>query len=269
MKDHLRRLVDRSSDDLLGICVVREYLQARILQSFQESGVFLRWALLGGTALRFLYSIPRYSEDLDFSVLKTSEDVGFRPALRRVQAALTAEGYSLHVKVNDEKTVASAFVRFPGLLYELELSPHPSRVISIKIEVDTNPPAGAITETTLVRRHVTLNLHHYDKTSLLAGKLHAFLSRSWVKGRDLYDLIWYLADRSWPNPNLRLLNAALAQTGWDGPKIASENWRSVFMDKLVSVDWEKARADVFPFLERAEDVDLITLDNALGLLDRT
>ena len=64
---------------------------------------------------------------------------------------------------------------------------------------------------------MTLNLCHHDKPSLLAGKLHAVLSRKWTKGRDLYDLVWYLADRTWPAPNLALLNAALAQTGWKGP----------------------------------------------------
>jgi hypothetical protein len=127
---------------------------------------------------------------------------------------------------------------------------------------DSEEPCG------VSRRHVTLNLHHHDKASLLAGKLHALLCRSWVKGRDLYDIIWYLADRSWPEPNLPLLNTALAQTGWSGPKIIPDNWRSNLKDRLVSVDVEKARADVFPFLERESDIDFLTLDNALRLLEK-
>lgn len=266
MKDHLRQLVESTPGDLLKTCVVREYLQARILQTLQESGVFVCWAFLGGTALRFLYSIPRYSEDLDFSTLESNEDPGFRSALGRIQTTLKAEGYPLRLKVNDRKTVASAFIRFPGLLHELELSPRPAQAFSIKIELDTNPPAGAIMETSLVRRHVTLNLHHYDKASLFAGKVHALLTRAWVKGRDLYDLIWYLADRTWPEPNLQLLNSALTQTGWDGPEITSRSWRGVLEDRLISVDWEKARADVLPFLERERDADLITFDNVMGLL---
>jgi len=266
VKDHLRRLIEGTSGDLLKLCVAREYLQARILQGLQEDGVFIRWAFLGGTALRFLYSLPRYSEDLDFSTLEAGEDVGFRSALLRVQRTFSAEGYSLSIKVNDRKAAASAFIRFSGLMYELELSPHPSQSLSIKIELDTNPPAGATTETTLVRRHVTLNLHHHDRASLLAGKLHALLSRPWMKGRDLFDIIWYLADRSWPSPNLLLLNSASTQTSWSGPVITPDNWRGVLKERLASVDWGKARADALPFLERERDADLLTLDNASGLL---
>jgi len=266
MKSHLRQLVNKADNELLGICLAREYLQARILQFFQEDGVFMRWAFLGGTALRFLYSMPRFSEDLDFSTLKPNEDAGFRSALRRVQASLESEGYPINLKVKDQKTVASALIRFPGLLYELDLSPHPSQVFSIKVELDTNPPAGATTTTTLVRRHVTVNLQHYDKQSLLAGKLHAAFSRSWVKGRDLYDLIWYLSDRRWPEPNLTLLNAALLQTDWSGPEITPPNWRHVLSDTLVNLDWEKAQADVLPFLERRRDIETMTIEHALGLL---
>ena len=227
----------------------------------------MHWVFLGGTALRFLYSIPRYSEDLDFSTIEPGEKVEFRSAIQRIQATLTAEGYSHSIKVNDQKTVSSAFIRFSGLLYELRLSPHQSKTLSIKIEVDTNPPAGATTDTTLVRRHVTLNLHHHDKASLLAGKFHTLLCRSWMKGRDLYDIIWYLADRSWPGPNLLLLNAALQQTGWSGPDITPDNWRGILKERLLSVDWESARADVLPFLEREQDIDLLTLNNVSGLLE--
>ena len=101
--------------------------------------------------------------------------------------------------------------------------------MSIKIEVDTNPPAGAVIATTLVRRHVTIHLCHYDRASLFAGKLHAILSRPWVKWRDLYDLAWYLADPAWPPPNIALLNAALAQTGWTGATQASSGEKRPFV----------------------------------------
>jgi len=88
-----------------------------------------------------------------------------------------------------------------------------------------------------------------------------------MKGRDLYDIIWYLADRSWPGPNLLLLNAALQQTGWSGPDITPDNWRGILKERLLSVDWESARADVLPFLEREQDIDLLTLNNVSGLLE--
>jgi hypothetical protein len=266
VKDYIQQILEGVSGDLLRVGLVREYLQARILQIFQEDGVFTRWAFLGGTALRFLYSIPRFSEDLGFSILESGGDPGFRPALRRVQGTFEAEGYDLDIKINDRKTVASALIRFRGLLYGLGLSPHTSQVFSIKVEVDTKPPAGAGLETTLVRRHVILHLNHHDRASLLAGKLHALLTRSWTKGRDVYDLIWYLADRTWPEPNLGLLNAALAQTGWAGGQITGQEWRRVVATKLTELDWGQARADVQPFLEREREIELVNLDNALRLL---
>lgn len=266
MKEYLRELMARAPHDLARASLVREYLQARVLESLQDSGVFLRWAFVGGTALRFLYSIPRFSEDLDFSVIKTGEDAGIKTALTAVKRALSFEDYPVEIHVKDEKTVVSAWLKFPGLPYELGLSPHASQVLSIKVEVDTRPPPGAVITTSLVRRHVTLNLCHYDKASLLAGKLHAVMSRKWTKGRDLYDVAWYLADRAWPAPNLALLNAALAQTGWDGPALTTGNWREQLRQRLGALDWDGARADVRPFLERDRDVELVSEDVLASLL---
>lgn len=266
MKDYLRQLMDQTDNVLARGCLVREYLQARILESLQDQGVFLRWAFLGGTALRFLHAIPRFSEDLDFSLIVPGEDAGLRAAMARVQRAMELEGYRIEGKVSDRKTVASALVKFPGLPHELGLSPHASQTLSVKVEVDTNPPAGAGIETSVVRRHVTLHLCHHDKASLLAGKLHAILSRPWAKGRDLYDLAWYLADRTWPAPNLGLLNAALAQTGWKGRPVTPETWRQEVRRRLAGVDWALARADVRPFLERERELDLVSEDVFRSLL---
>jgi predicted nucleotidyltransferase component of viral defense system len=265
MKDHLRQLAAGAATDLARGCVVREYLQARVLESLQDEGMFLRWAFVGGTALRFLFGLPRFSEGLDFSLIAPGEDAGVTPAVAEVKRALTLEGYPIEVSVSDRKTVASAWIRFPGLPHELGLSPRPSQTLSIKVEVDTNPPQGAHIATSVVRRHVTLHLCHYDKASLLAGKLHAVLSRSWAKGRDLYDLAWYLADRTWPAPNLDLLNAALGQTGWKGSALTAENWRAQVRRRVAALDWEKARADVRPFLERERDLDLVSKE-VLGRL---
>ena len=71
--------------------------------------------------------------------------------------------------------------------------------------------------TTIVRRYQTLHLQHHDRATLLAGKLHAILQRPYPKGRDVNDLLWYLSDPAWPEPNLVMLNNALQQTGWDAP----------------------------------------------------
>lgn len=267
MKDHLRQLIQREPNPLAARRVATEYLQARVLQSLQQSGVFLRWAFLGGTALRFLFGIPRFSEDLDFSVMTPGSEPGMEPALTAVRHAFLAEGYRTDVTARSPKAVVSGFVKFPGLPLELGLSRRESQTFSIKVEVDSSPPAGARTETTLIRRHVTLNLCHYDRASLLAGKLHAILTRPWAKGRDLYDLAWYLADRRWPGPNLTLLNAALAQTGWEGPIMTPDNWRQQVRHRLDALDWAAAQADVRPFLEHEHDMLLVTRDALDQLLE--
>jgi hypothetical protein len=267
VRDHLRQIVAEKSGSLQKICAAREYLQARMLQMLQEAGAFRCWAFLGGTSLRFLYSIPRFSEDLDFARVLAVPPLDFRDAVIRIKAGFEAEGYPVTLTVHADKTAASAFIKFPGLLHELDLSPHPSQALSIKVEIDTNPPAGAALDTTLVRRlGLTLNLTHYDKASLLAGKVHALLTRRYTKGRDLYDLVWYLADRTWPAPNIDLLAAALAQTGWTGAVPAAATWRGVLAEKLAYVNWHAAQADVAPFLEREADRNLLIRENVMALL---
>jgi hypothetical protein len=266
MKEELLRLAKSEKSPLMARNLAREYLQALILQSLQRAGAMTMLAFHGGTALRFLYSLPRYSEDLDFALEKPSERYDFRAFLKTIRSDLETQGYAAELKVNDQKTVHSAFVRFPGLPYDLNVSPHRDEILAVKVEVDTNPPSGAGLATSLVRRHVLLNLHHHDQASLLAGKLHAILQRPYLKGRDLYDLTWYLSDKSWPAPNLVWLNHALAQTNWNGPSLTADNWREVVFARLESVAWEQAIDDVRPFLSSSEDLALLTRENVLQLL---
>lgn len=268
MKEFLFQLAGQTRDPLQKTNRIREYLQARTLQALQEQGAFLNWAFLGGTALRFLYGMPRYSEDLDFSLIDPNRPGLFEETLRKVKAAFEKENYAVSIKVSRDKAVRSAFIKFPGLLFETGASPHPSEVLSIKLDVDTHPPAGAKTATTLCRRFVTVNVTHYDKASLLAGKFHAVLTRSYAKGRDWYDLVWYLADRTWPAPNFMLLNAALTQTGWEGSLLSAETLPPVLSERINGVDWNTVRADVLPFLERPKEVNLITKENCMQLVER-
>ena len=258
MKEYLTDLVRAAPTPLQARNVVREYLQARILGAMQRAGAMVVLAFHGGTALRFLYGSQRYSEDLDFALERARERYDLHAYLRAIEVELTAEGYVLSFKVNDRKVVHSAFVRFPGLLYELGLSPHRDEVLAVKIEVDTNPPAGAGLETTVVRRYVTLHLQHHDRASLLAGKLHAILQRPYLKGRDLYDLVWYLSDPDWPPPNLTLLNNALRQTGWTGPPLTEVTWREAVCRQLEGVAWDHVVDDVRPFLGPGADAALLT-----------
>jgi len=266
MRDYLAALIQPASSPIEARNLVREYLQALILQCLQRSGTMTALAFHGGTALRFLYTLPRFSEDLDFALEGDSSQYDFRGCLRTTQRDLEAQGYKIAIKLNDKKTVQSAFIRFPGLLYDLKLSPHLDEAQAVKIEVDTNPPAGAGLSTTLIRRYVLLNVQHHDQASLLAGKLHAILQRPYLKGRDVYDLVWYLSARDWPDPNLTLLNNALAQTDWHGPILTAENWRQVVHARIETITWEQVLGDVLPFLADQQEARLLTKENVLRLL---
>jgi hypothetical protein len=261
MKDYLKDLVRQTASPQQGRNQAREYLQARILASLQRSGAMIPLAFHGGTALRFLYSHGRYSEDLDFALEGNRDRYDFHSYLTAMRSELTPEGYLLELKVSDKKTVHSAFIRFPGLLFELGLSPQHSEVLSVKIEVDTRPPAGAALETTVIRRFVLLQLQHHDRASLLAGKLHAVLQRSYTKGRDIYDLLWYLSDPTWPQPNMELLNNALAQSQWMGGVLTQHNWRTVVSKHIKRLNWDAVANDVRPFVEQGFDMDVLTLEN--------
>jgi len=264
MKDRALQLVKEASGTGKAN-ILREYLQAHILYSLQLARAFERLAFVGGTALRFLYGLKRYSEDLDFSLERPGE-FNLQSLTQVVVSDLIKAGFEVTQHPSRVRTVQSVFIRFPGLLYEAGLSPYPQQKLSIKIEIDTRPPAGARMETTLVNRHFLLSLWHHDLPSLMAGKLHALFSRSYTKGRDIYDLLWYLTRPEGVRPNLTLLANALNQTGWEGPQVTSENWRPLLAKRLKELDWREVVDDVSAFLEDPRERQLLTKDNILSLL---
>ncbi len=268
MKEHLRELISGAGAPFHGRHIAREYLQARILGSLQRAGAMIPLAFHGGTALRFLYSIPRYSEDLDFALEGATEGYDLRAYLQAIQNDLAVEDYPVDVRLDDRRTVHSGLIRFRGLLHELGVRSQPDEVLLIKLEVDTRPPSGAGLDTSVVRRYVPLHLQHHDESSLLSGKLHAILQRPYAKGRDLYDLLWYLSAPEWPAPNLVMLNNALSQTGWVGDVVTAENWRALTLRRLEQLNWSAVVDDVRPFLMNSGEADLVNLSTFTRLLDR-
>ena len=269
MKDYLGTLL-RGVAPMHARNVVREYLQARILQELQRAGGMAPLAFQGGTALRFLYQLPRFSEDLDFALEGSPDSYALRRWLIAMARQFDREGYSVRVSVRERRAVHAGWIRFDGLLAELGLSPHHDEALGIKIDVDTRPPAGAVTETHLVRRHrISLRLHHHDRASLLAGKVHAVLQRPWIKGRDIYDLTWYLSDPSWPAPNLAMLNAALRQTDCvpAHPALTPDTWRGAIVERVAAIptSWAEVVTDVRPFLERGDDA--FSRDEVMAVLE--
>lgn len=267
MKPYLQQQLNGITDLTLGLPIMREYLQARILEGLQQAGAFFCLAFHGGTALRFLYNIPRYSEDLDFALDFQPAQYDFTKYLTVIQKRFAAENYTVTIRAKKEQPVVNkAFIRFPGLFYELGLSPHKSQVFAVKLEVDTRPPAGAFSETTLLRRHVDLHLHHHDRATLFAGKLGAVLQRMYLKGRDIYDLWWYLSQPDWPDPNLAYLNHSLKQGGWAGDWLTAANWRGIVRSKIQTLEWPLVLEDVSPFIITPESQNDFNKERLLGLL---
>jgi predicted nucleotidyltransferase component of viral defense system len=267
MKDRALQLV-RAAPPETKKNVLREYLQTHILFSLQRVRSFEQLAFVGGTALRFLYGLRRYSEDLDFS-LEVPENYNFQRLLGRVKEDLIKAGFEVSMHPHEGAPVHSAFVRFPGLLAECGLSPHATQKLSIKIEIDTSPPAGADLETTVINREFLIAIRHHALPSLMAGKLHAVLSRHYTKGRDIYDLLWYLSRSDTVVPNLALLKSALAQTSWDGMAVTAQTWKAAIELRLREMDFAKIVDDVLPFLENPSEQALLTLPVILGALHQS
>ena len=132
--------------------------------------------------------------------------------MAKVKRDLTLAGFRPEVTWNDREVLHTGWVRVAGILHEAGLSALPDQKLAIKVEIDTRPPDGARCERRVVTRHVSFLLQYYDLPSLLAGKLHAAITRDYAKGRDWYDLVWYLSQQPPVEPNLALLQNALDQT---------------------------------------------------------
>jgi hypothetical protein len=249
--------------------VAREYLQTRALAFLQSEGAFAPLAFHGGTALRFLFGLDRFSEDLDFALERPGR--GYEPGAYydAFVHRFGAEAYAVEVSRSVARTVEAIWLRFPGLESELGIPAPKGKKLSIKIEVDTRPPTGAGLEVTTASRYgVVMRLQHHDRSSLIAGKIHAVLSRPFTKGRDLYDLLWYLADSTWPAPNIPMLTAALRQTGWEAALPDESSWPSVLRDHIAGIAWEDAWRDVEPFLASPTLSAMEARSSVLELLNR-
>ncbi|MBI4356312.1 MAG: nucleotidyl transferase AbiEii/AbiGii toxin family protein, partial [Gammaproteobacteria bacterium] len=128
----------------------------------------------------------------------------------------------------------------------LGLSSHSSQKLSIKIEIDQKPPSGFKTVFSMVNKEYLIGIQHYDLPSMFSGKLHAILCRSYAKGRDYYDWLWFVGKKI--EPNLVLLEQAILQT--EGKKLILDkaNLAKLLCEKVQSVDFKKIKRDILPFL---------------------
>ena len=269
MKQHLLELsqsVLSQSSQWNARNVVREYLQARILEGLVRAGAMASLAFLGGTALRFLYGLQRYSEDLDFSLEGDRASYDPQRWAEKITRQFRRESYDVSQGTRTSTVVHRVDFSFPSLLFELGLSPHAGEVLRIRMEVDTNPPAGAVTTTSRIRKHVSVRVSHHDRPSLLAGKLLAVLNRPWPKGRDYYDLLWYLERGPQSEPNFAMLNAGMAQQHANAEKLTRNNWRHKVADRVLQVSWDRVMEDIARLVESRDDIPL--QKDLLALLQR-
>lgn len=266
MRDYTIELVAQKEGFNAKLNVMREYLQAYILRIMHNEGFFRTNAFLGGTALRFLHNLPRFSEDLDFSATIEKSYV-FEDLILKIKNELMLAGYDVSVSYDDKRTVQYAMLKFKQLMYDAGLSPLKSQNFSIKVDIDTNPPKGAVQKTEIVNKYFPFSFLAYDLPSLLAGKIHALVSRKYVKGRDYFDLGWYLSRWKDIVPNISFLQNALKQTGWSGEMPTDLTWRAFLKKTISDTDWAKVKDDVEKFLENPSDINIFTKENVLGLLN--
>ena len=237
---------------------IREILQELVLAGLSRTDFFVKAAFHGGTQLRIFEGVRRFSEDLDFALV--SRDPSFRllPYLEKVSEELSAAGVEMEVRdrSNASAAVKKGFLKNDSLVNILDLrfvggrgSPGTPPKISIKMEVDANPPVGATYRALPLLFPFPASVRTFDRESAFSGKMHALLCRQYVKGRDWFDFIWYAGNRT--KLNHKLLSSAIDQQGpWAGMGIStSDEWvRERLLEVIARMDWDAAKRDVLPFV---------------------
>jgi predicted nucleotidyltransferase component of viral defense system len=238
---------------------LREITQEIVLAALGRTNFFRKAALQGGTCLRVFHGMDRFSEDLDFVLHSADAAFVLKPYLDAMAAELAAYGYNIEIddRSRVDLAVRKAFLKDDSVGKLLRLKYRtgagPWRKIRVKLEVDTNPPAGSSREAKTVDFPFPSVVIVLDLPSLFAGKLHALLCREYLKGRDWYDFIWYTARKT--PVNYELLSASLNQTGpWRNQNVkADRDWVVGRLRSLIrQTDWPKAREDVRRFLRPHE-----------------
>ena len=254
--------------------VMKEIIQEIVLCSLSRTDFFKHAALYGGTALRIFYGLDRFSEDLDFSLKESDDCFDLSAYLPSLENEVRSYGLNLKAEAKSktkESFVQSAFVK--GNTREQLLLFYPDDSISslvpgnetvkIKFEVDTNPPPFAGYEKQYRLLPIPYEVQLYDAPSLFAGKIHAVLCRGWksrIKGRDLYDFVFYLS-RKIP-VNLAHLNARLTDSGFipDGTSLTIQKIKEALCDRFTSIDYSNAKQDVLPFIKNPASLDVWSAD---------
>ena len=228
--------------------ILREFLQVVVLKLIYGSEYNVAIAFMGGTCLRICYDLARFSEDLDFNL--TAKNFKFPELLNYLETELIQLGFKVEVIGQDKKVVYKGFIKFADVLSKYKISAHKNEKLSIKLKVDSHPPQNFTNETSIVAKSgFNFIIKNADLPSMMAGKVNACFRRGYYKGRDFYDLIWYLNHKITPNFEL-LQELDFAITN-----------KAVLVDYLRTeigkIDIAVIVKDVYPFLENKDEVEIL------------
>ena len=258
----------RTTDDY--IRALREVMQEIALLGLWRMKFFEKAAFYGGTALRILYGLDRYSEDLDFSLLEAGEDFDISSYVKGLEKELFAFGFKVKAeRINKaiDSPIQSAFLKANtrNQLLTIEVGDEiidaipKGQILKIKLEVDTDPPSGFSTETRYLLMPIPFAVRSFILPDLFAGKMHAVLCRGWkkrVKGRDWYDFVWFISHH--PELHLSHLEKRMRQTGhWKSKKPLSPNeFRSLLEKRIENLDFGMTRQEVEPYVKEPKKLEI-------------
>lgn len=253
IKDRLKIYATRTKQEEIN--ALKEIYQEIALAGLARSDFFKLAAFQGGTCLRIVHQLRRFSEDLDFVLLTSEKKFKWDIFLHAITLEFNSFGINLSVKERAlaEGAIRTAFIKEDSFGRVLELKykklPSDEQVIKIKLEIDTAPPQGSDYESTFLTYPYPFSITTQKLTSLFASKAHALLCRKYIKGRDWFDFLWYISKNV--SINYLLLKNALQQAGpYKDRKIPfDQKWLvNEFEKKIKSIDWKIARLDVENFL---------------------
>jgi predicted nucleotidyltransferase component of viral defense system len=247
---------------------LREIMQEIALAGLYRANFFKHAAFYGGTALRIFHGLNRFSEDLDFSLLKKDTDFEFDYYFKSIVDEFESLGIkvSLNQKIKStNSSIDSAFLKsdtfwseliFEDTIPQIKLSIKPS--IKIKLEIDTNPPLRFGTENKLLTKPFSFYVNCLTLPDLFAGKMHALLFRKWktrVKGRDWYDLEWYIKKGVKLNLS-HFCQRAIESGDWAQESMTKDHLHDLLAVKITSLDINRVKEDVIRFIPNPQDVDI-------------
>ena len=245
----------------------REVMQKVALAGLSRGGFFKHAAFYGGTCLRIFHKLRRYSEDMDFSLIKKDDTIHIENFFQPIVDEFKAIGMPVEIVKKDKKTfgrVESAFLKEDTETYDIKFQTR--KTLKVKIELDTDPPLHFSTEQKLLFEPYSFSVNCFVLPDLFAGKMHALVYRAWqrrIKGRDWYDFEWYVRHRV--PLDFRHLSERIRE--FNGSDISKEMFLQQLREKLGNTDINLVKQDVLPYVDDAHELDIWSNDYFLQIAD--